>query len=90
MNDTFSLEQMSKTENLDANFIVRQYKQYLMSSLWRSKSFNPKLTQDQVANQLGCSGSTLQRYSQDINMPSPYRFPPMVTKKTKDPKYIPR
>ena len=32
MNDTFSLEQMSKTENLDVNFIVRQYKQYLMSN----------------------------------------------------------
>ena len=37
---------------------------------------NPKLKQSQIANQLGYSGSTLQRDRNDINMLSPYRDNP--------------
>ena len=33
---------------------------------------NPKLRQDQIASQLGLSTSTLQRYRNEMNMPSPY------------------
>ena len=40
------------------------------------KSVNAKVIQDQIAKDLGCSSSTLQRYRQDINMLSPYRIPP--------------
>ena len=48
------------------------------------KSVNPRLRQDQSAKELGCSGSTLQRYSQDINMFSLYRVPPSTNKTLKD------
>ena len=44
------------------------------------KPVNLKLRRDQRAKKLNCSGS-LQRYSQDINMLSPYRI---SQKKTKD------
>ena len=40
------------------------------------KSVNHRLGQDQIAKELGCSSSTLQRYRNDINMLSPYRIPP--------------
>ena len=35
-------------------------------------SVNPKLGQDRIAKELGCSNSTLQRFRQDINMLSPH------------------
>ena len=37
MNNTFSLEQISKTGNLDANLILRQYKLDLMSRFMEKK-----------------------------------------------------
>ena len=37
---------------------------------------NPKMKQSDIANQLGFSTSTLQRYRNDINMLSPYRIHP--------------
>ena len=40
-----------------------------------TKSANPKLKQSEIAKQLGCTTSTLQRYRQDTNMLSPYRIP---------------
>ena len=76
MNNTFSLEQISKTSNLDSNFILRQYKIDLMARFMEIKSFNPKLREDQIAKELGCSSSTLQRYRDDINRLSPYEIPP--------------
>ena len=42
---------------------------------------NPKLKQSEIANQLGCSFSTLQRCKNDINMVSPYRNQRNNTKK---------
>ena len=47
----------------------------------RGKNSNPKLEQSEVANQLGNSASTLQRYRNDINMLSPYRINPNNTNK---------
>ena len=45
---------------------------------------NPKLKQREIANQLGLSNSTLQRYRNDINLLSPYRIHPNNTyKRTK-------
>ena len=35
---------------------------------------NPKLKQSEITNRLCYSPSTLQRYRNDINMPSPYRI----------------
>ena len=74
MNNTFSLQQTSKTSNLDANLLSRKYKLNLMADFMRNKYENPKLRQSEVANQLGYTSSTLQRYRNDISMLSPYRI----------------
>ena len=81
MNNTFSLQQIQKTSNLDANLISRQYKLNLMADFMRVKYENPRMKQSEIANQLGMSSSTLQRYRNDINMLSPYRISPNNTKK---------
>ena len=84
MNNSFSLQQIQKTSNLDANLISRQYKLNLMADFMKVKYENPKLKQSQTADQLGLSTSTLQRYRNDINMLSPYRINPKNNhKKTK-------
>ena len=76
MNNTFSLQQIQKTSNLDSNLITRQYKLNLMCDYMRLKYENPKMRQSEIANQLGLSSSTIQRYRSDINMLSPYRINP--------------
>ena len=81
MNNSFSLQQIQKTSNLDANLISRQYKLNLMADLSRLKYENPRMRQSQIANQIGLSTSTLQRYRNDINMLSPYRINPNNTNK---------
>ena len=84
MNNSFSLQQIQKTSYLDANLISRQYKLNLMADFMRVKYENPKMKQSQIANQLGLSSSTLQRYRNDINVLSPYRINPNnVEKRTK-------
>ena len=88
MNNTFFLQQIQKTINLDANLISRQCKLNLMANFMKFKYENPKLKQPQIADQLGLSTSTLQRYRNDINMLSPYRINPKnnhkSTKKVKN------
>ena len=74
MNNSFSLQQIQKTSNLDANLISRQYKLNLMADFMKVKYENPKMKQSEIANHLGMSSSTLQRYRNDINMLSPYRI----------------
>ena len=81
MNNSFSLQQIQKTSNLDANLISRQYKLNLMADFMRGKYENLKMKQSEIANQLGLSSSTLQSYRNDINMPSPYRINPSNTNK---------
>ena len=81
MHNIFSVQQKSQTGNLDSNLILRQYKLNLMAKLMEIKSINPKKTQDQIAKELGCSRSNLQRYRQDINMLSPHKYPPNNTNK---------
>ena len=71
MNNSFSLQQVQKTSNLDANLISRQYKLNLMADFLRVKYENTKMKQSEIANQLGLSSSTLQIYRNDINMLSP-------------------
>ena len=68
---TFFLEEISKTVNLDANLLLRQYKLDLMSRFMKIKSINQILTQKQIAK--GYSDSTLIRYRDDIKMRSPYK-----------------
>ena len=81
MNNSFSLQQIQKTSNLDANLISRQYKLNLMADFLRVKYENPRMKQSEIANQLGMSSSTVQRYRNDINMLSSYRINPNNTKK---------
>ena len=81
MNKSFSLQQIQKTSNLDANLISRQCKLNLMADFMRLKYENPKLKQPEIANQLSSSSSTLQRYRNDINMLSPYRIQSINTNK---------
>ena len=68
MHSSFSLQQLSKTGNLDANLISKQYKLNLMADFLRVKFKNLKLKQSDTVNQLGYSSSTLQKYRKDINM----------------------
>ena len=81
MNNSFSLQQIQKTSNLDANLLSRQYKLNLMADFMRLKNENPRMKQSQIANQIGLSSSTVQRYRNDINMLSPYRIIPNNTNK---------
>ena len=81
MNNKFSLQQIQKTSNLDANLISRQYKLNLMADFMRLKYKNPRMKPSEVANQIGLSTSTLQRYRKDINMLSPYGTNPNNTDK---------
>ena len=81
MNNSFSLQQIQKTSNLDANLISRLYKLNLMADFIRVKYENPKMKQCEIANQLGMSSSTVQRYRNDINMLSPSRISPNNVKK---------
>ena len=74
MNNSFSLQQLQKTSNLDANLKSRQYKLNLMADFMRLKYQNQKMKQSEIANQLSLSSSSIQRYRNDINMLSPYRF----------------
>ena len=76
MNNSFSLQQIQKTSNLDANLISRQYKINLMAEFMRLKYENLKMKQSEIANQLSLSSSTIQRYGNDINMHSSYRIQP--------------
>ena len=73
MNNAFSLQQIQKTSNLDANLMSRQNKLNLMADFMRIEYENPKVKQSQIADRLGMSSSTLQRHSNDPNMLSPYK-----------------
>ena len=81
MNNSFSLQQIQKTSNRDANLLSRQYKLNLMADIMRVKNENPKMKQSEIVNQLGMSFLTLQRYRNEINMISPYRINPNNTNK---------
>ena len=71
MNKTFSLEQISELGNLDSDLRLSQYKLDLMARFMEIKSLNPKLKQSEIAKELGCSSTTLQRFRNDLYMLSP-------------------
>ena len=81
MNNSFSLQQIQKSSGLDANLISGQYKLNLMADFIRVEHENPKMKQSEIANQLGMSSSTVQRYRNDINTLSPDRINPNTTNK---------
>ena len=77
MNNTFLSKQTSKTGNLDANLILRQYKPDLTSRFVAIKSFKPKLAQKEIAKELGYSDSTVGQNRNEIKKRSPFRFSEM-------------
>ena len=79
MNNIFSLEQIAKTGDLNADLIMRQYKLDKMAKFIEIKSINPKLKQSEIARELQVSSSTLQRYRIEMNMLSPNRIAPSNT-----------
>ena len=50
MNNYFSLQQIKKTSNFDANLISRQFKINLMADFMRLKYESPRMKQSQIAN----------------------------------------
>ena len=74
MINSFSSQQISKTDSLDSTLTFRQNKLDSVVRFLKIKSFNPKLRQDQIANKLSCSTTILQRYGNVFNLISPYRI----------------
>ena len=83
MNNSFSLQQIKKTGNLDSYLKSRQHKLNLMADFMRLKYENPKKKQSETANRLSLSSSTIQRYRNDINMLPQYRIQSNNIKKRK-------
>ena len=81
MNNIPSLNEISKTPNMDPNLLTRHYKLKLMNDFMHTKYQNPKTKQSETANHLNMSSSTLQRYKKYINMLSPYKISPNNVKK---------
>ena len=73
MSNTFTTDQIAKSETLDPNSIKRLHKLNLMCKLMEIQSNEPILTQKQISNQLGFSDSTTERYRNDRNMNSFYK-----------------
>ena len=73
MNNNFSLQQIVKPGDLNADLIVRQHRLDEMAKFMEIKSINPKLKQSETAKELAIYTSTLQRYRREIVIPSPYR-----------------
>ena len=61
MNNTFSLEQRSKTGDHNADLIMRQNNLDKMAKYMEIKSINPKLKQSEIAKEMKISSSTIQR-----------------------------
>ena len=81
MDNSFSLQQLSKTGKFDSNLISPQNKVNFLAKFMQIDFENPRLKQSETAVQLGYSSSTLQRYRIDINKISPFRIQPNVTNK---------
>ena len=76
MNNTYSLDQIQKTGDLNAHLIMIQYKLDKMAKFMEINSNNPKLKQSEIAKLIELSSSTIQRYRREVNMLSLYRIPP--------------
>ena len=74
MNNTFSLEQIAKTGDLNADLSTRQHKKNKMDKFMEIESNNARLKQSGIAKQLAISISTLQGERREKIMDSPYRI----------------
>ena len=76
MNNSYSLDEIQKTGDLNAALQMRQYRLDKMANFLEIKSDNPKLKQSEIFNLLELSSSTIQQYGGKIIMLSHYRIPP--------------
>ena len=92
MNNTYSLDQIQKTGDLNVYLIMRQYKFDKMAKFMEIKSNDPRFTQSGVAKIMELSSSTIQRCRREIDKLSPSGIPPSSKTnqtKTKDIKHEP-
>ena len=73
MNRRFSYDNMIKSRSIEPSDIIRTFKLDRCCDFMEEKYNNPKLTQKEICNQLGCSDRVIRRYRNDIKMDSPYR-----------------
>ena len=76
MKNTFCLQQLSQTGNLDNKLKSRQCELDLIVRFMEIKAMNPRLTQKEKAKELGYSTSSLKQYIHDMNMLSAYKIQP--------------
>ena len=76
MNNTYFLDQIQKTDDLNADFLIRQYKLDKIAKFMGIKSNNPKFKLSEVGQLLELSSSTIQRYRREINNLSLLRIQP--------------
>ena len=74
MNNTYSLDQIQKTGDLNAGLILRQHKLDKMAKIMEIKSNNPRLKRPEITDFLELLSSTIQRYRREINILAPYRI----------------
>ena len=74
MSKTFSLEQISRSGNLDAILILREHKSDSVERLMEIKSINPKLKQKEMAKKVVFSSSSSKSYTNDRKMQKPYKL----------------
>ena len=61
MYNTFSLENLPKTGDLNTDLILREHKLDKMTKIMEIKSNNPRLKRTEIARELKLSSSILQR-----------------------------
>ena len=83
MNNTFSVDKIAKSGDLNADWIMRQNKLVRMAKFMEIKSMNPNLERPEIAGELKVSSSTLQRYKRKRNMFPPERIPQSLNTQTR-------
>ena len=71
MSLSFFIDSAPKPQNLDSNLKFGIFKQNITLKFLETKHIDPKLTQKQIAQQLGFSDFTTKSYKDKINIPSP-------------------
>ena len=65
---------MLKSRSIEPSDLIRTFKLDRCCDFMEEKYNNPKLTQNEICNQLGFTDRTIRRYRHDIKMESPYRI----------------
>ena len=61
MKNTYSLDQIQKTYDLNADLMMRQYKLHKMMKFLETKINTPRLKQSEIVKLLELSSSTIKR-----------------------------